>query len=277
MRRQLSQPSFVNGFARSKNESVRPDLWPDHAWVPALGCQGGVLYDLCGASLASLSGTSWGGEALNFSGSGAAVLAPTNRIAYSTRGLTVFVIFTPATGGQERQSIVQSYAHGNATPGYRGYTVGTYNGGFEVGVRRSDVDYLRKNTQPLTVGTQHVGSVTYRGDGTEPDVMVDGTRPALTISIQSGAPLDEMATPTGRPTVAGGVGELYWGVERPYSGSISAIYIYLRAVVADAIHADPLLPFRRRAPVFYSVPSGGPTFNAAWARNSNVIIQPGVY
>lgn len=27
---------------------------------------------------------------------------------------------------------------------------------------------------------------------------------------------------------------------------------------------------------FY-VPSGGTTFNAAWARNSNVIIQPGVY
>ena len=43
MTRQLSQPSFVNGFARSPGESVRPDLWPNHAWMPTFGVQGPQL------------------------------------------------------------------------------------------------------------------------------------------------------------------------------------------------------------------------------------------
>jgi len=52
MRKQLSQPSFTNGFARSKSESVRPDLWDGLIgfWVPALGVQGGVIYNIADAA-----------------------------------------------------------------------------------------------------------------------------------------------------------------------------------------------------------------------------------
>jgi hypothetical protein len=59
MRRQLSQPSFVNGFARSKGESVRPDLWPYHAWIPAYGIQGDRLLDISGRINPSLANGAW--------------------------------------------------------------------------------------------------------------------------------------------------------------------------------------------------------------------------
>lgn len=38
--------------ARHPSESVRPDLWPHHAWAPALGVQGTRLYDLAGPGYA---------------------------------------------------------------------------------------------------------------------------------------------------------------------------------------------------------------------------------
>ena len=40
------RPSYKNGFARSAAESMFPDLWPTHAWVPMLGPTGFVLPDV---------------------------------------------------------------------------------------------------------------------------------------------------------------------------------------------------------------------------------------
>ena len=68
---QLLQPSFTNGFARSIGESAAPELWPNHAWIPALGNQGNVLFDATGNNnLVTLSGGySWGRGNVTFDGS----------------------------------------------------------------------------------------------------------------------------------------------------------------------------------------------------------------
>lgn len=55
-------PSWSHPIARSKGESAEPDLWPDYAWVPALGATGLQLMDVTSpANCAAFSGTppSW--------------------------------------------------------------------------------------------------------------------------------------------------------------------------------------------------------------------------
>ena len=47
-------------IARSAGESVAPELWPDHAWVPALGCTGGTWIDVVGGHDYTLpDGATW--------------------------------------------------------------------------------------------------------------------------------------------------------------------------------------------------------------------------
>lgn len=60
-------------IARSAGESVAPELWPDHAWVPALGCTGGSMPGFGGIKIYSSSAAtnwSWGPKSLNFINSG---------------------------------------------------------------------------------------------------------------------------------------------------------------------------------------------------------------
>lgn len=67
---QLDSPSFQQGFARSPVESIRPDLWPDHAWVPAMGVQGGRIFDLAGnVDLTLPSGPIWVPGGIDWNGS----------------------------------------------------------------------------------------------------------------------------------------------------------------------------------------------------------------
>jgi len=59
---QMLEPRLDFGsIARNPTESVRPDLWPDHAWVPSLGRQGARLVDVAdGRSGGTLqNGATW--------------------------------------------------------------------------------------------------------------------------------------------------------------------------------------------------------------------------
>ncbi len=49
-------PLTFGNIATNPTESVRSDLWPDHAWVPALGNQGDRLVDVAGGADGTISG-----------------------------------------------------------------------------------------------------------------------------------------------------------------------------------------------------------------------------
>ena len=57
-------------IARNPTESIRSDLWPAYAWVPALGCQGSTLWDLSSDRHAILTSgaPSWGTDEIIVNG-----------------------------------------------------------------------------------------------------------------------------------------------------------------------------------------------------------------
>jgi len=56
--------------ARSRGESLYPNLWPVAGYAPSLGPTGGTLYDLSGnKNHGAITGATWGAGALGFDGS----------------------------------------------------------------------------------------------------------------------------------------------------------------------------------------------------------------
>ena len=43
---ELTEPSYMNGYAHSGGESANPGLWPTHAWVPRLGPTGDQVFEV---------------------------------------------------------------------------------------------------------------------------------------------------------------------------------------------------------------------------------------
>ena len=271
MRRQLSQPSFTNGFARSPGESVRPDLWPDHAWVPALGCQGGVLYDLCAPSHGTITGATWTSQGLYFGN------AKTDKVECGTP--VDFSILTQFTFliTYEVPSAVEIVATNGSAYNLNSFLV-THN---ETSGR------ARFSTSPV-VSTRYTytESASIYSDGETiclSGVWIAGSSNRLFIN---GAPDSGAVVGSYYDTVGNGNGQWTLGKRAGTSTAYSftrRLYnnLFWARALSDValcdVTSDPLLPFRRRQIQKYWVPStGGTTFNAAWARNSNVIIQPGV-
>lgn len=120
MRKQLSQPSFVNGFARSKSESVRPDLYGviKHAYIPRLGIQGASLFDIAGRKNGTLTnmdpGTDWvvgqHGHQLSFDGSNDGVALGDGTNDGLTESLTYFaVVYKYSSGGSTYGRLFDKY------------------------------------------------------------------------------------------------------------------------------------------------------------------------
>ena len=247
----------LGNIARSPAESVRPDLWPDHAWVPALGCTGGRVYDLCGGSSGEC-GIPW---QMDDSGSFALVKninSETLRVQEGGPPLlagiaasTLFAYFKPTPGTSTGRTI---YAERPSdVPIYKLEGFGALNNNGLVATLRDNEGNLIQvpSTKDITSdGRYHSGCMIV--DGISVTVVVDGDHvnqnwgsmnmenfPGSTpISIASD-PCDPLAH---------------------FVGGIAAVMGYRRALRGNSIatlHADPLLPFRRRKPVYYSVPSGG--------------------
>lgn len=278
MRRQLSQPSFVNGFARNRSESVRPDLWPDHAWVPALGCQGGVLYDLCGTDIVSLIGTwSWGSVDISTGVSGVQYAVLQNYF-YGMSEVSTFARFMPTntsyTGSIFSCVNVDGYVQNTISLGWSGdnsrLTFQTRDSSTgQTGSRNNDIS--TGYVFPLNVWSSV--ATTYSVSASAKIIYANGVS-----SASSTTSIDALTSDYGY-TILGA--QLYSG-GTPFVGRLKEIYFYLNRALTPSqisdLSTNPLLPFRRRQIQKYWVPStGGTTFNAAWARNSNVIIQPGVH
>ena len=241
----------LGNIARSPAESVRPDLWPDHSWVPALGCTGGVLYDLCGGMSATidLSALEW------ISGVGLRVA-----VAISTGIIDIGNV--PAVGGYtfSAQSTATWTYHGGVcsllgTEGQNSPSWPNHGG-------RLILQYGR-----YVVGGQVFGPVgpiyatgsssvrswagAARAGGSEGVIYADGVEvpgSAITGHILDTVPLSLLG------------GMYSESVFIAKAGSTLSSFLYYgswRPEVLPALHTDPILPFRRRQTVYYSVPSGG--------------------
>lgn len=243
MRKQLSQPSFVNGFARSRNESVRPDLWPDHAWVPALGCQGGVLFDLCGRINGSLAGaTTWGSD-------GAIVFATSSDYVDCGKfNLASYGSFT---------FLIKFY---DGYVGYRqGYTAGNYQ--YQAGVAHQ----INYHDSRWIIGTSAGSSYT--------------TAFAIPLSAWFSSCLvytpgycttyfgekvngDSITISASASSYSLALGRILGSGSAFTNGRIRCAMLYKRAISANEyinLNIDPLLPFRRRTIQKYWVPAGSET------------------
>lgn len=249
----------LGNIARSPAESVRPDLWPDHAWVPALGCTGGVLYDLCGGKAGENSARVWSAQGMVMDTD---MLTTYNRASlltgwgarFGASPFTILVDYTPlrATGSAEVCVLGAWKISGDSdnqfmlAANYR-FTAKDFYPHFSV--RIGATEYTAFHTPKWTVGQRMV---------------VGGVRNGTTISLaRDGVVVASASCAAGAintsslPLVFGGIA---FSAEHNTHAIYHASSIHLRALAAREIaelSADPLLPFRRRQPVYYSVPSGG--------------------
>ena len=237
----------LGNIARSPAESVRPDLWPDRALVPVLGCTGGVLYDLCGRGIASMSGQyAWiptPSVVVDRAGTGAIFYRFPNR-GYP---LTVHALIKEPADNPDL-SISFSVADGDVPDKQwrvlREVGTGTYSINAFDGAPK-----IVTSTAPAWA-TQHRMVSLMLSDQDSQELMVDGVR-VTSASISVSIPiLNRLALGVSADSTPLG----YASVD------VAAALLHFRLLTAAQIldlHADPLLPFRRRQPVYYSVPSGG--------------------
>ena len=249
----------LGNIARSPAESVRPDLWPDHAWVPALGCTGGALYDLCGGRVGANSAGLWLTRGLYLDTD----LSVTYNRASLSDGLgamlgadpfTVLVSYTPLRAFSGRDVCVLGAWNKNNDSNNQvllGSNFRTTSEDFYpyFMVRIGTSEYTVYHTPKYTVGKRMViGGIR---NGTVISLARDGV-----IVADAGCAAGAINT-SNLPTVFGGIA---LGQNYNTNAIYHAVSIHLRALAADEIaelSAAPLLPFCRRQQVFYSVPSGG--------------------
>lgn len=250
----------LGNIARSPAESVRPDLWPDNAWVPVLGCTGGVLVDLvsgAGSQIIAKAGTThlwstfglyttneqWVGIGPVFeAGKEISVIAsvrPTSSQPGSDAGFVSAV-----TSLSVYQFTIATNAIGT---GLAFYTRDTSTG--TTGTRNNDLSV--PNT--LSTTADNVVAAVYSVSRAEKSLWNNGKMVGLTTTS-----IDPITTGHSGTWIAnsGGYSEGYG-----YFGWVGAVLIYRKMALTNNqvidLSADPLLPFRRRVPVFCSVPSGG--------------------
>lgn len=268
MRKQLSQPSFVNGLARSKGESIRPDLWADNLWCPVLGIQGNMLYDVAGGvngTLVNMTGDVWLKDrylSLNFAASNDRYINLGNSILFSTwPALTLELIFR--SGAAETQLI---FENGTAAPNDSFYFDQESSTKFQFYCRNAT--YYRY--APSTIN--YVANTWYH--------IICTWSPATDIYIYSSG-VDITGTRVGTVPTAlqNGNSNLQIGA-RPgttnydFTGLVAFARLYKKVLTQSQIldlTADPFLPLRRKKIWSMYVPSGT-VFKPFWYRNKNILI-----
>ncbi len=264
MRKQLSQPSFQNGFARSMGESIRPDLWPDHAWIPALGVQGGTLFDVAGKRFNGTvtAGEDWIEDHLSFDTGSAGVSLGVSSISILPNSVW---------------SIVTKFRLDIGSSGDRYIYDDTAGGG--IGLRALNTnDVLAFWISGGTTRTISVATVLTLGKWSVLAFVHDGTTATLYLD----------GLPIGTNTYSGVIGNsgqvfrigAEYNSNNELDGDIYSHAMYKNICLTPAqirdLSADPLLPFRRKTFVSFYVPSSTPAaFKAFWYRNKNTLLGAG--
>lgn len=240
---QLSQPSFANGFARSRGESARPDLWPDNAFVPVFGPTGATLFNLSGGGVDGTTVTGiWTPDGLYFNGTNYSQLSPSNLVGKSK--FTIFAAF-------KRSNTLAAHVLGDGQYGRASYFLYIAAAGWDKS------NFSLYTSGGYVTGNGPAGS-TSLNDFTA-TVCYDVNKHYSFFNGQKYASVD-CTIGTTAPSNDHRVGIIQIGTGSPFTGFFKAHYVYYRLLSDNqvfALHQDPYLPFRRRLQVFYSVPSAG--------------------
>lgn len=241
--------------ARTPAESVAPELFPDHAWVPALGFQGVVLVDLCNNNNAVLrSAQEWGADYLDFEYSQENRAIASKSILGNANQLTLFSVFSRESYGNSSNAESHIISQFNYEAGRASYSL--------LGNAYSSFDGAGSNKFGFVVST--TGSGGYKSvccpavDDT--NVSLCGTFKTYDMRLY----LDGVNV-----TTRTDVSSFYYSatdaihvgngstINRGFDGKLKLAIAFNRCLAANfvsAISADPLLPFRRRKQTTYFIP-----------------------
>ena len=237
---QLSQPSFANGYARSRGESVAPELWPDHAWVPAFGPTGATLFDLCGGKHGLLINTpTWQlNNWLKFDGGNGSDkdrVDFNSTITLSNSGWSLF-FDVDLTGN----TTLTYYLTGGSS-GTLSEILFWQGSRLRVKANNTVFDFTSLSTHNIPRKYCIVS------DGTNLIIYYNGVAVGSTIFGEYSFTINRIgATPD--------------AYNYATFGMLKNLYAYNTSLNQNdilALSQDLFLPFRRRVPVFYSVPSAG--------------------
>lgn len=259
MLKQLSQPSFVNGFARSRGESVRPDLWFDNMWCPALGNQGAMLYDVAQRNNAALSGTySYSAQGLALTGDNYGLTA-TKDISTWAGSFTLFATYKSSGTGNQVFFI-------NTDNFNWGFYIGAISTKFRLSVILTGAQKSLDSTAAVTDGLWHTLAGTFDAVSGTMSIYVDGLA-ANTPATYSGT----IRTTTADSSVLFAFSDQSLDT----NGSIGMLG-FARLVLTPSqimsLTADPLLPLRRKKIWSMYVPAASSGFKPYWYRNKNILI-----
>ena len=275
---QLSQPSFANGYARSRGESAAPDLWPSHAWVPAFGPQG-VATSATGSPLvldvAGPAGWATGVQKYNVSDIPSYDIGPrgyalktnggSNISGLINTGVSPFgglsamsfeIILSSATTGVDQ--IVAEDGTAYNTNAF--YFLITSSNKFQFEVYTTSYATV-DSALTISAGSVYHVVCTWEGVTGYPKIYINGLLNAVGATAKTGTLQAAPNTPLVLGNRPGALPELVPSfLPLRVGGMIYLARAYKRSLQPDEIarlYTDPYLPHRRRMPVFYSVPSAG--------------------
>jgi len=230
-------------IARNPMESVRPDLWPDYAIVPAYGNQGASLRDLShGQPASSLINGTWSADEAVFNGTSTKVLLPTSLPLPGTGAFWFAARFRVATLATT-SNFVRPYYTWNY--GDFGAYVSTVSG-LRVYVRNSSFTLIAAAEETPAIATYSVAA--RRNSAADIEAFVNGEF----VGSNSGADININAAnapaigylQAGDIYTSGAVSHYYYGV-----GEISSQQL-------SELSRDIDIPFRRAPQVSYFVAAG---------------------
>ncbi len=243
----------LSQIARNPSESVRPDLWPAHAWVPALGIQGATLWDVAGKRHGLLGSHSWTSDrGVDFEGGGACVVSGDTADLQTASKCTIIC-------DCRRTSIGVNWSH---VIGMR--NGGTYQWQFRIAGTNGAISFLGESSvnSALSMNSRERAVIALVRDGSSG---IDFYKNSVKSSTSSPSITDRSLDLT--------IGNQSDSTQGCMIYSVSYYSAILHDTQIRDLSADPLLPLRKRLPmVSFYVPSGGSTFKPWWAKNVNTLI-----
>jgi hypothetical protein len=245
------------------------------AWFPCVSDvapRGPLPLNVSASGTPTLSGAAIGGLALTGANSNTNSLEAAFHPAFAS--LRVFTVSAWVRWDGDTTSYGGILTNYNPNPGFY---FRRQNGGdkFQLGNAAGSADYTSTTAIPSGRWAHVLGTIYDRGDGFQnADLYLDGRLDSST----------GLTAPTGTSTDSLRIANDYVaGSSRGWGGQVADIRLYGRGMVASEVWTlyDPQtrwdLYWQPSARVFFDVTVGGGSFNAAWARGANVVLQPGIH
>lgn len=257
------EPLHFGNIARSPGESVAPELWPAHAWVPSAGCTGDMLPDVSRWNFTGISSPGFSGDGFlvstttDMSQDGSFALGALDgfSIVMHTYWNTMGAWARMFVAGDSGTNVIQHGMQYDGASGRLQYAVNVNSA-----ATMNSVQYTG------FLGSENIiCCASQKGTTDNVTININGET-VLTGSIAVSA-----YTPCNRLRIGKNLSGSSFS-NAPWT--LKELYLYGRYLPprdVESLNSDPCLPFRRRKLAFWSLPSGG-AFKAAWARNATVLV-----